>query len=84
MDWYHGTTKEKLPVLLSQGLRKGSFVSPDVAVARHFANERARHNGQAPIILAGTGQTSKSRKDRSGRPEAQLTRFCNVFRVVES
>jgi hypothetical protein len=81
--WYHGTTEEKLRVLMSRGLRKGSFVSSEQSVAEEFALERSRFNGERPVIVSGEQRISKYRRDRSGRLEATLLADCCALTVVK-
>lgn len=69
---YHGTTKEQLRSIYAHGLRKGTYVSPDMETARWFAVERSKWNGQKPVVLLVIGHTDKVRPDRSGRNEARL------------
>lgn len=83
MDFYHGTTKDCLRSIRANGLHKGSFVSPDLGVARHFANARAEWNKQAPVVLClRNPKVSKITLDRHGRKEARLTASCLSFELV--
>lgn len=68
---YHGTTAENLLWLLAHGLRKGSWVSPDESVARHFADSRSKWNGREPIVVRVRAKCDEPRNDRSGRAECQ-------------
>lgn len=78
MTLFHGTTSEVLRSIMAQGLRQGSFVSPDRGVAEFFARARARWRGTAPVILAVRPRRKRDvspvRADRSGRPEARILR----------
>jgi hypothetical protein len=77
MLMFHGTTSETLRSIRSHGLRKGTFVTPDRDVALFFARARSRWNGEAVQILeviVGKKDVSKVTLDRSGRPEATLTK----------
>jgi RNA:NAD 2'-phosphotransferase (TPT1/KptA family) len=73
MKVYHGTTSERLRSIQANGLRKGTYVSPDRNVAEHFAQSRANWNGERPIVLTlNNAVISRVITDRSGRQEAQL------------
>lgn len=83
MKWYHGTTEENMRSIRAAGLRKGTFVSSRLSVARSFAAARAGWNGSSPIVLSGDTATTKTRQDRSGRPEAVLLEKCHTFELME-
>lgn len=82
MKWYHGTTEELMRSIRAHGLRKGTFVSPELAVARSFASLRSQWNGFRPVVLTGVADTSKTKLDRSGQAEAVLLADCRAVEIV--
>lgn len=71
--FYHGTTAEQLRSIKSNGLRKGTFVSPDRKTAEHFSRTRSEWNGQVPVVLVlDNPKTSPVTTDKSGRRECKL------------
>lgn len=73
MKYYHGTTAERLRSIRSRGLPVGSFVTPDLAVAKFFAKSRSEWNGMPGVILVvelNKRQVTPTTLDRSGRQEA--------------
>ena len=82
MKWYHGTTEENMRSIRAVGVRKGTFVSVELADARSFASLRSRWNKQRPVVLTADSPTSKPRLDRSGQAEAVLLADCRRFQIV--
>lgn len=72
--YYHGTTEQDYEKIKLDGLRKGTWVTPDRAVAVQFAVSRAEHLHSRVVLLEVRAKVGPVRNDRSGRPECLINK----------
>lgn len=78
---FHGTTIEQLKSIMVHGLRKGTFVTPDIRVASWFASKRSTWTKTKPVILTiDKPKTTRIELDRHGNQECRLVQSYVVVR----